>query len=78
MGKELYTWDDLYERADGSAYGEPNLRAKDNARYVLGEIIKETEGYDIEECGNPEEEIEDFLERADREYLFDEDGNLVE
>ena len=77
MKKKLYTWDDLYERAEDAACGEPNLRAKDNARFVLREIIEEIKGYDIEECEIPEEEIEIFLEKADRKYLFDEYGNLV-
>lgn len=74
----MYTWDDLYKRADGAACGNPELKAKDNARFILTEIIKELEGYDIDECEIPEEEIDLFLENADREYLFDEDGNLVE
>lgn len=76
--KRTYTWDNLYERADGAACGDPELKAKDNARFVLTEIIKELEGYDIDECEIPEEEIEYFLEKSDREYLFDKDGNLVE
>lgn len=77
MREELYTWDDLYERADGSAYGDPELKAKDNARFILTEIIKELKGYDIDECECPEEEIDWFLEESDEVYLFDEDGNLI-
>lgn len=77
MKKELYTWDDLYERAEGAACGDPNLRAKDNARFILREIIKETKGYDIEECEIPEEEIESFLKEESQQYLFDENGNLI-
>ena len=78
MRKELYTWDDLYKRAEGTGYGDPELKAKDNARCVLTLIIKTIEGYDIDECECPEEEIDGFLDNADREYLFDENGNLVE
>ena len=78
MTKELYTWDDIYERADGTAYGDPELKAKDNARSILTGIIEELKGYNIDDCEIPEEEIDYFLENADREYLFDEDGNLVE
>lgn len=77
MKKELYTWDDLYERADGAACGEPELNAKDNARWELAEIIKEATDIDIEKCEIPEEEIDWFLENNDMEYLFDEDGHLV-
>ena len=73
-----YTWDDLYERADGAACGDYKLKAKDNARFILTEIIEELKGYNIDDCEIPEEEIELFLENSDKEYLFDENGNLVE
>lgn len=75
---DLYTWDDLYERADGKGHWEPELKAKDNARWILTGIIEELKGYNIDECECPEEEIENFLWESDKEYLFDEDGNLVE
>lgn len=75
--QKLYTWDDLYKRADGTGFGDPELRAKDNARFILTEIIKEVEGYDIEDCECPEAEIDWFLDNTDEQYLFDEDGNLV-
>lgn len=72
-----YTWDDLYERAEGTGCGDPELRAKDNARGILTDIIKEQTGIDVDECEIPEEEIESFLEKAGREYLFDENGSLI-
>ena len=78
MQEKLYTWDDLYERAMGTGYGDPECSAKDNARWILTEIIKELKGYDIDECEIPEEEVDRFLEESDRAYLFDEDGNLAE
>lgn len=78
MRKELYTWSDLCIRAEETGYGDPKLRAKDNARGVLTDIIEELKGYLIDDCDCPEEEIDYFLENADRDYLFDEDGNLVE
>ena len=56
--QKLYTWDDLYVRAEGTSWYDPELRAKDNARWILTEIIKEVEGYDIEECECPEAEID--------------------
>lgn len=77
MNKELYTWDDLYERAEGKGCGDPELKAKDNARWKLAEIIKEEYGIDIEECESPEEEIDWFLDKNDI-YLFDKDGHFVE
>lgn len=75
---KTYTWDELYERAAGKGFGEPELSAKDNARCELTEIIKEVEGYNIDDCEIPEEEIESFLEKSDKEYLFDENGHLKE
>lgn len=78
MKDKLYTWDELYERATGKGFGESELSAKDNARWELTEIIKEVEGYNIDDCEIPEEEIESFLEKSDKEYLFDENGHLKE
>lgn len=77
FGPEIYSWDDLYERAEGAACGDPELRAKDNARAILEEIIKEKTGNDINTYEIPEEEIEDFLKKSEEEYWFDEDGNLI-
>lgn len=77
MDKKLYTWDELYERADGKGFGDPELKAKDEARYELAEEIKRKCSYDIEECEIPEEEIEYFLEKNKCEYLFDEAGSIV-
>lgn len=73
-----YTWDDIYARAEGAAYGDYELTAKDNARWQLGWLIQKEEGYDIEECESPEEEIDKFLWKREKPVLFDEDGNIVE
>ena len=35
-----YTWDDLYVRAEGCAFLSPELKAKDEARFQIGELIK--------------------------------------
>ncbi len=72
-----YTWDMLYQRADGAACGEPTQRAKDTARENLRNIILSKSGYDIEEEEIPEEAIDDFLENNDEIIFFDEDGNLI-
>lgn len=79
MENNLYTWDEIYERAMDMACGSLELRAKDNAREELGYIIKEAEGFDIEsdECESAEEYIDVFLENSDKEYLFDEYGHFV-
>lgn len=73
---QLYSWDELYKRAEGTGCGDPELNAKDQARYELSKIIEEKCGYDIEICECPEAEIDSFLWQADKEYLFDEDGHF--
>ena len=37
----------------------------------------EEEGYDIEECECPEEEIETFLDKREEPLLFDKNGNFI-
>lgn len=74
----VYTWDDLYVRADGKAFGSDELDAKDEARWQIGGYIKYTEGYDIEDTGayeSAEEEIDKYLE--DHPMVFDDRGNLL-
>lgn len=75
---QRFTWDELYDRAENSAFGSLELKAKDEARYQLGAIIEKEEGYDIEKCESPEEEIDQFLKKhGTGRYLFDDSGNLV-
>lgn len=72
-----YTWDELYTRAEGSGYGDPELRAKDEARFVLTGIIEEQTGVCVDDLEIPEEGIESFLLNTPVKYLFTADGNLV-
>lgn len=78
-GFDLLSWDDIYERADGTGFGDPELTAKDTARWQLGGLIKEERGVDIEapSVESAEEEIDFFLE--DREYpvFFDAAGHII-
>lgn len=73
----LYTWDEIYERAEDKAFGDDELSAKDKARSELEDIIKEKTGVDINSYEIPEEEIDLFLEKEINFYLFDEDGAFV-
>ena len=74
MPEKLYTWNMLYARASGKAYGSPELCAKDEAFEFFDNQIWETLGYDIEKCDIPEEEIDIFLDKSDKKYYFDENG----
>ena len=76
---KFYSWDDLYERADGSACGDPELKAKDNARWQIGMFIQEHEGIDIEDTSayeSAEDTLEWYLEK--HPMFFDIDGNLLD
>ena len=75
--KKEYTWDDLYERAIGCAFLSDELNAKDNARYELQNLILSEDGYDIEKCECPEDEIDSFLFKREMPVLFNENGNLI-
>lgn len=76
MGK-TYTWDDLFERAIDTACLSPELRAKDEARNQLAELISDEAGYDIEQCDCPEDEIDSFLWQREQPVLFDAQGNII-
>lgn len=71
-----YTWDELYERADGKAFMEPELKAKDEARGQVGQYAIEHGYEDPEDTEIPEERIEDYCNMFG--LLFDENGNIVE
>ena len=36
------------------------------------------EGYDIEACECPEDEIDTFLWKREKQVLFDENGNIIQ
>lgn len=75
--KKEYTWNDIYERAMDCDFMSHELRAKDNARLLLRDLILEEDGYDIENCECAEEKIDAFLWKRENPVLFDENGNLI-
>lgn len=74
--KSAVTWEDIYNRAIDKGCGSPELRAKDEARWQITQIMLE-QGINPDEADCPEECIEDFMNDDVRDYLFDENGNLV-
>lgn len=70
-----YTWDMLYERADGAGCGDPELKAKDTARYSAGELMIKLDYPNPEEAECPEDEISDFCDKY--EVLFNQYGNVL-
>lgn len=73
---KLYTWDDIYDRADGKGYGDDELTAKDNARWNVRNLAINNGYPDLEETECPEDMVEFYCEEFD--ILFNEDGNIVE
>lgn len=71
---KYYTWDDLYERAMDTAFGDPELRAKDEARFQANNYAMDKGYEDAEEAEIPEDRIEDYCD--DLGLRFDENGNI--
>lgn len=71
-----YTWDDLYDRADGAACGEDTLEAKDEARWQVRCFAMEHGEEDLEEAGCPEDEVDYYCNKYN--ILFNENGSIIE
>ena len=82
---ELFTLDEIFDRADGTAFGDPRLRAKDTAMFTIASFIEE---HSKGECrpyadalkhgASAEDIIFDYLDDQGLEPLFDEWGEAVE
>lgn len=76
------TWDEIYEAAMDTGYGEPELTRKDTARYEVVCFVEDNFGFNLEnerdegviEC--VEDWIDDYVERYN--ILFDEEGHITE
>ena len=71
---KYYTWNDLYERAMDTAFGDPELSAKDEARFQANNYAMDKGYEDAEEAEIPEDRIEDYCD--DLGLRFDENGNI--
>ena len=71
-----YTWDEIYQRADGCCFGEDNLKAKDNARENVRWLALELGEDDLEKEECPEDEVDYYCDKYN--ILFDENGHIVE
>ena len=69
------TWDDIYKRAEDTAYGDPKLRAKDEARWEVRDLILDLCGHDIEEDECTEDSVEDCCNALN--IQFDEFGIMT-
>ena len=74
---KFYTWDEIFDNALGKGWNDPELKAKDTARWQLGLFAKDLFGIDIEEAEIPEDAIESFLKDHPEYDCFDERGNPI-
>lgn len=70
-----YTWNEIYIRADGKACGEPELKAKDEARSQVREFAIEHGYEDLENADCPEDMVSNYCNMF--RIMFEEDGNIV-
>ena len=71
-----YTWDEIYQRADGCCFGEDTLNAKDNARENVRWLALEWGEDDLEKAECPEDEVDYYCDKYN--ILFDENGHIVD
>lgn len=73
--RPLYTWDDLYKRADDKCCGSPELQAKDTARWEVRDFAIRQGCDDLENKECPEDYVENYCNRFG--ILFDEKGYIA-
>ncbi len=76
MKEKLYTWDEIYLRAENKSFGSCELKAKDEARGQMENLIEEETGKDIRNNECPEDDIFDFI-KNEATVLFDIYGNIM-
>lgn len=69
------TWDEIYERADGAACGDSALKAKDEARGQVRNLMVDLGCPDPEQDEIPEESIEEYCWKMNID--FDDCGNII-
>ena len=71
-----YTWDEICEMAEDKGFGDPELTAKDNARYFVDCFVEEVLLEDSPELDEiPEETIEDYCNEY--KIRFNERGSVM-
>lgn len=70
------TRNELYESAENVGFGDTVLKAKDEARYQVRNLVRNLYGLDIEERECPEDEVDEFSDSMG--IVFDERGNITE
>ena len=69
------TWDEIYDRAIDTAFGDPRLKAKDEARFNICQLALELGMPDLENEGIPEEAVKGVCDVLD--IRFNEHGDII-
>lgn len=77
MDHNYFTWDELFDKAISAGFLSDELKAKDNARSAMRDVILDKTGVDIDKSESAEDKIEKFLKASTTTYYFDESGNIV-
>lgn len=77
MDHNYFTWDELFDKAISTGFLSDELKAKDNARSAMRDVILDETGVDIDNSESAEDEIDKFLNESNTTYYFDESGNIV-
>ena len=77
MDHNYFTWDELFDKAISTGFLSDELKAKDNARSAMRDVILDKTGVDIDKSESAEDEIEKFLNESNTTYYFDESGNIA-
>ena len=79
MGENIMTnmtWDEIYEAAVDTGFGDDRLKAKDEARYQVKSLAMELGGSDLDKDECPEDIVDDYCKAM--KIRFDERGNIVD
>lgn len=77
MNSKKYTWDELHERAENAPFLSRELKALDNARDTMQDLVFAIIGEDPSEYDCPQDEVEAFIANYQSTIYFDDGGNLL-
>ena len=77
MNDKKYTWDELHERAENAPFLSRELKALDNARDTMEELVFDILGQDPSLYDCPQDEVETFISNYHTTIYFDDGGNLL-
>ena len=69
------TWDEIYDNAIDTGFGDPKLKAKDEAWWNVRNLMMEFGCDDLNEAECAEDKVEDYCDAL--QIQFDDCGNIV-